>query len=149
MKPCARFAKRDSTFTLLNERRRPMKEGELVARLRIDLFAYRWTTGHVSVRVIPSTPWMRATTSLPRSSTFFASARTITSYGPVTSSAESTPLICAAAFATDAALPTSVWIRMYAWTTEPPPPVAAALPLAAMRRILHGGPEVATGVDDG
>ncbi len=40
---------------------------------------YRWTTGQVSVRVMPSTDWMRATTSLPSSSTDFASARTITS----------------------------------------------------------------------
>src|SRR5260370_30190608 len=116
-----------------------MNEGGLVDRLRIDLLAYRWTTGHVSVRVIPSTPWMRATTSLPRSSTFFASARTMTSYGPVTSSAESTPLICAADFATAAALPTSVWIKMYALTTEPPPPVVAEPLLAAMVPAFYTG----------
>ena len=41
--------------------------------------SYRWTTGQVSVRVMPSTAWIRATTSLPRSSTLSASARTITS----------------------------------------------------------------------
>jgi hypothetical protein len=54
--------------------------------------SYRWTTGQVRVRVMPSTAWIRATTSLPSSSTFLASARTITSYGPVTSSAWVTPL---------------------------------------------------------
>ena len=37
------------------------------------------TTGQVSVRVMPGTAWMRATTSLPSSSTDFASARTMTS----------------------------------------------------------------------
>ena len=51
----------------------------------------RWTTGQVSVRVMPSTPCTCATTSLPSSSTLLASARTITSYGPVTSSACVTP----------------------------------------------------------
>src|SRR3954464_475671 len=76
----------------------------------------RWTTGHVSVRVMPGTPCTFATTSLPSSSTLRASARTMTSYGPVTSSATVTPLISAIAAATAAALPTSVWMRMYAWT---------------------------------
>jgi hypothetical protein len=37
------------------------------------------TTGQVSVRVIPSSVWTLATTSLPSSSTLRASARTITS----------------------------------------------------------------------
>src|SRR6266581_3250373 len=73
---------------------------------------YRCTTGQVSVRVIPSTAWILATTSFPRSSTLRASARTITSYGPVTSSAAVTPLIWATSLATCAALPTSVWMRM-------------------------------------
>src|SRR5205807_10626287 len=77
-----------------------------------------WTTGQVSVRVMPGTFWTRATTSLPSSSTLRASARTITSYGPVTSSACVTPLMAATSLATCAALPTSVWIRMYAWTTS-------------------------------
>src|SRR3954464_5930159 len=76
----------------------------------------RWTTGHVSVRVMPGTPCTFATTSLPSSSTLRASARTMTAYGPVTSSATVTPLISAIAAATAAALPTSVWMRMYAWT---------------------------------
>ena len=39
----------------------------------------RWTTGQVSVRVMPGTPWTFATTSLPSSSTLRASARTMTS----------------------------------------------------------------------
>jgi D-alanine-D-alanine ligase len=72
----------------------------------------RWTTGQVSVLVIPGTPWIFATTSLPSSSTLRASLRTITSYGPVTSSAIVTPLSAAIAVATAAALPTSVWMRM-------------------------------------
>src|SRR3954452_9391617 len=75
------------------------------------------TTGQVSVRVMPSRFCTLETTSLPSSSTLRASARTITSYGPVTSSARVTPLTWAMAEATSAALPTSVWIRMYAWTT--------------------------------
>src|SRR3954471_13673435 len=74
--------------------------------------AQRWTTGQVRVRVMPSTPCTFATTILPSSSTFLASARTITSYGPVTSSAWVTPLSSAISRATAAALPTSVWIRM-------------------------------------
>src|SRR3954453_19473177 len=71
-----------------------------------------WTTGQVSVRVMPGTFCTRATTSLPSSSTLRASARTITSYGPVTSSARVTPWTSAICAATSAALPTSVWIRM-------------------------------------
>ena len=63
---------------------------------------------------MPSIAWIRATTSFPRSSTLSASARTITSYGPVTSSALVTPTVSRTALATDAAFPTSVWIRMYA-----------------------------------
>ena len=39
----------------------------------------RLTTGQVSVRVMPGTAWMRATTSLPSSSIVRASARTMTS----------------------------------------------------------------------
>src|SRR6266511_2174429 len=74
--------------------------------------AYRCTTGQVRVRVMPSTDCTLATTSLPSSSTLRASARTITSYGPVTSSARVTPLMFAISRATRAALPTSVWIRM-------------------------------------
>ena len=45
------------------------------------------TTGQVTVRVMPGTFCTLATTSWPSSSTLEASARTITSYGPVTSSA--------------------------------------------------------------
>ena len=40
----------------------------------------------------------------------------MTSHVPVTSSAETTPGIFATDSATDAALPTSVWMRMYAST---------------------------------
>src|SRR6516162_11146711 len=40
----------------------------------------------------------------------------MTSYGPVTSSASVTPAIAAICRATSAALPTSVWTRMYACT---------------------------------
>jgi hypothetical protein len=64
------------------------------------------------VRVLPSRLCTFETTSLPSSSTLRASARTITSYGPVTSSARVTPFTWAMARATSAALPTSVWIRM-------------------------------------
>ena len=49
------------------------------ARARRLNRVYRWTTGQVSVRVMPSTAWILATTSLPSSSTVFASARTMTS----------------------------------------------------------------------
>src|SRR5690349_22990235 len=69
---------------------------------------------------MPSTCWTLATTNRPRSSTVSAWARTITSYGPVTSSAWMTPGILLIVSATVDALPTSVWIRMYACTTEPP-----------------------------
>lgn len=58
-------------------------------------------------------------TSRPRSSTLRAFARTITSYGPVTSSAIETPSMPEISVATDAALPTSVCIRMYASTIAP------------------------------
>src|SRR5918997_5710238 len=44
----------------------------------------------------------------------------MTSYGPVTSSAVVTPGSSAISAATAAALPTSVWMRMYAWTTACP-----------------------------
>jgi 2-phospho-L-lactate guanylyltransferase len=70
------------------------------------------TTGQVSVRVMPSTDWMPPVTRRPSSSTFSASARTMTSYGPVTSSAWVTPEMAAICLATSAALPTSVWTRM-------------------------------------
>src|SRR5207244_9524701 len=40
---------------------------------------HRWTLGQVRVRVMPSTAWIVATTSLPRSSTVLASALTMTS----------------------------------------------------------------------
>ncbi len=40
---------------------------------------HRWTIGQVRVRVMPSTAWILATTSLPRSSTVLASALTMTS----------------------------------------------------------------------
>src|ERR1041384_7888690 len=63
---------------------------------------------------------MRATTSWPSWSTVSASARTMTSYGPVTSSAVATPVMPEISEATAAALPTSVWMRMYACTTACP-----------------------------
>jgi len=44
---------------------------------------YRCTTGQVRVRVTPLMAWIRDTTSWPRASMLRASARTITSYGPV------------------------------------------------------------------
>ena len=49
------------------------------AAQRVPRLSQMWTMGQVSVRVIPGTDWILATTSLPRSSTFSASARTITS----------------------------------------------------------------------
>jgi hypothetical protein len=54
------------------------------------------------------------TTSLPNSSMFGATARTITSYGPVTADTSETPGTSRSAAATAAARPASVWIRMYA-----------------------------------
>src|ERR671925_217306 len=89
---------------------------------------------------MPSTDWTLATTSLPRSSTLVASARTMTSYGPVTSSADCTPSMSAIDLATCIALPTSVWIRMYAVTIDRPLQVVGDLPAALPEgvRMLHG-----------
>src|SRR5207237_4097119 len=101
------------------------------------LVPYRCTTGQVRVHVMPSTAWILATTSLPSSSTLLASARTMTSYGPVTSSAEDTPLMAATSFATWAAFPTSVWIRMYALTMSPPLPVARGGYRSGLRERWH------------
>jgi hypothetical protein len=49
------------------------------------LAVYRCTSGQVRVRVTPLMAWMRDTTSWPRASMLGASARTMTSYGPVRS----------------------------------------------------------------
>ena len=73
---------------------------------------------------MPDTSWTWLTIILPSSSTLRASASTITSYGPVTASTRATPWICEIAAATSRAFPTSVWIRMYAWTTTRPPSAA-------------------------
>ncbi len=73
--------------------------------------SYNRTTGQVRVLVIPSTAWMRATTSFPSESTSSASVWTTASYGPVTASLWVTPGISPIRAATSAALPTSVWIR--------------------------------------
>src|SRR5690606_21866907 len=85
---------------------------------------YRCTTEHVRVRVIPDTAYTWLTIIFPSSSTFRAWHSTITSYGPVTASTRTTPSIWEMAVATSRALPTSVWIRMYAWTTTRPPSAA-------------------------
>ena len=50
-------------------------------------FVHRWTTGHVRVRVTPSTAWILETTIFPSESTSSAAIRAITSYGPVTATA--------------------------------------------------------------
>jgi hypothetical protein len=44
---------------------------------------YRWTTGHVSVRATPPRACTRDTINLANSSMFRASARAMTSYGPI------------------------------------------------------------------
>src|SRR5205814_8796187 len=57
-------------------------EGRLGGRARAlagGSDCHRWTIGQVRVRVTPSTAWILATTSLPRSSTVLASALTMTS----------------------------------------------------------------------
>jgi hypothetical protein len=54
-----------------------------VGRRRVGPTGYRCTTGQVRVRVTPVMAWIRDTTSWPRLSMLRASARTITSYGPV------------------------------------------------------------------
>src|SRR5204863_6059920 len=77
----------------------------------------RWTTEHVRVRVMPGTSCTLLTIIFPSSSTLCASVRTTTSYGPVTASTRTTPLIPPIWVATSRARPTSVWMRMYAWTT--------------------------------
>ena len=66
---------------------------------------------------MPGTYWTLLTISRPNSSTVCASVNTTTSYGPVTASTRTTPLILSIAAATSRAFPTSVWMRMYAWTT--------------------------------
>ena len=78
----------------------------------------RWTTGQVRVRVMPSTAWTSATTSLPSSSTVSASARDdhVVRAGDVLGLGDAGDAR-RSSVATSAALPTSVWIRMYAWTT--------------------------------
>ena len=50
-----------------------------VVPLAVSERSYRFTTGQVKVRVMPSTAWICETTSLPRSSRVSASVRTITS----------------------------------------------------------------------
>src|SRR6266508_333934 len=60
------------------------------------------------------------TMDLASSSRSAASPRAITSYGPVTPSTAEMPLICPISLVTLLALPTSVWIRMYALTTGTP-----------------------------
>src|SRR5262245_20474090 len=66
---------------------------------------------------MPGTSCTRLTIILPSSSTVGASASTTTSYGPVTASTRTTPGTPEIAPATSRALPTSVCMRMYAWTT--------------------------------
>src|SRR3954452_7888018 len=91
------------------------------------------TTGHVRVRVMPSIIWTLLTTMRPSSSTVSASARAITSLGPVTSSALATPATARACSATVAAVPTSVWMRMYALTAM------GALLRSRWRGMVDGG----------
>lgn len=81
-----------------------------------DRFPYRWTTGHVSVRATPPRACTRDTINLASSSMFRASARAMTSYGPVTVTASETLGRSRRAADTTAAWPTSVWIRTYAAT---------------------------------
>src|SRR5207245_1715644 len=67
----------------------------------------------------------------------------MTSYGPVTSSAVVTPGKPAISDATAAALPTSVWMRMYAWTTACPFVFMGQVGVRAPNNIMLGalGPE--------
>src|SRR4051794_29953732 len=62
----------------------------------------------------------------PSSSIDDASARRITSYGPVTSSACTTPGSERTAATTSDALPTSVWMRMYELTVTATPRAGTA-----------------------
>jgi len=62
---------------------RPLGAIVSVCRRRVGPAGYRCTIGQVRVRVTPVMAWIRDTTSWPRASMFRASARTITSYGPV------------------------------------------------------------------
>ncbi len=109
------------------------------------LAGYRCTTGQVRVRVTPLMAWMRDTTSSPRASMLLASARTMTSYGPVRGWAWWTPLISATALATWPAVPTSVWMRTYALTSphhlpNVALPSQAGTPLQAVWSVLGGHP---------
>jgi len=74
------------------------------------------TAGHVKVRLIPSTPWMRETTILPKASMLAAWTSAMMSYGPVTTTAELTPWIAPTSSATAPVLPDSVWISTKART---------------------------------
>src|ERR687897_3061830 len=82
---------------------------------------------------------MGMTIALASSSRSAASPRAITSYGPVTPSACMMPLMPEISRVTWFALPTSVWIRMYALTTENPPRAGpAAIVLGTdSRRLLE------------
>src|SRR5439155_9928277 len=99
---------------------------------------YRWTTEQVSVLVMLGTSWTLLTIILPSSSTLCASVSTTTSYGPVTASTRTTPGISPIAAATSRAFPTSVWMRMYAWTTTRPL-LARWLPVRPVK-VPHAGP---------
>src|SRR6266542_253890 len=93
------------------------RDSKSYRRRRGGRAAHRRTIGHVSVRVIPPTAWIRASTSLPRASMVPASTRAMTSYGPVTTWAEIAPVSFVSSALTEAALPVSVWISTYACTT--------------------------------
>src|SRR4029450_5796904 len=70
--------------------RGPGRHGQRVSQAPSP--GYRCTTGQVRVRVTPLMAWIRDTTSRPRASMLPASARTITSYGPVSGEACGAPV---------------------------------------------------------
>ena len=89
--------------------------------------------GQVRVRVTPFTDWILETIVRPSSSMLSASARAMTSYGPVTTSADVTPSSCSTALATADASPTSDCMRTMA-STKTNSHVASALLSYSTRR---------------
>ena len=74
-------------------------------------------TGQVTVRSTPMRLWIWAATNLASWSMLGAYARAMTSYGPVRQAGSDTPRMFRSAAVTAAALPTLVWIKMYAAIT--------------------------------
>ena len=97
--------------------RRPVPDGPRHPRpARRPHLSYRFTTGQVRVRVMPSIIWMRLTTRRPRSSTVAGLGLRDHVVGPRHVVGRDDAVDRSDLEATLAALPTSVWMRMYTLT---------------------------------